>query len=75
MSELREMLTSPAAPLSEVEREVIKARFAVGAESDDAQTLEQVGHMIGVTKERVRQIQNKALVKLRTLLEEGVLAV
>ena len=30
--------------------------------------------MIGVTKERVRQIQNKALDKLRTALEEGILA-
>ena len=75
MSELQAMLASPSTPLSEVERDVIRARFAIGADEDDAKTLEQVGHMIGVTKERVRQIQNKALVKLRSLLEEGVLAV
>ena len=37
-------------------------------------TLEQVGRIIGVTKERVRQIQNKALVKLREQLEETVLS-
>ncbi|MGE0482080.1 MAG: sigma factor-like helix-turn-helix DNA-binding protein [Phycisphaerae bacterium] len=30
--------------------------------------------MIGVTKERVRQIQNKALGKLRHILEQGILA-
>jgi len=30
--------------------------------------------MIGVTKERVRQIQNKALKKIRTILEENYLA-
>ena len=33
-------------------------------------TLEQVGQIIGVTKERVRQIQNKALQKIRDALEE-----
>jgi RNA polymerase primary sigma factor len=37
-------------------------------------TLEQVGKLIGVTKERVRQIQNKALAKLRVTLEDGYLA-
>ena len=37
-------------------------------------TLEQVGKLIGVTKERVRQIQNKALEKIRLTLEEDYLA-
>ena len=37
-------------------------------------TLEQVGKIIGVTKERVRQIQNKALNKMRVTLEERFLA-
>jgi hypothetical protein len=32
-------------------------------------TLEQVGQIIGVTKERVRQIQNKAMEKIRLQLE------
>ena len=32
-------------------------------------TLEQIGQIIGVTKERVRQIQNKALEKIRVELE------
>ncbi|MEO1237778.1 MAG: sigma-70 family RNA polymerase sigma factor [Planctomycetota bacterium] len=36
-------------------------------------TLEQVGKLIGVTKERVRQIQNKALDKIRVTLEEEFL--
>ena len=34
-------------------------------------TLEQVGQVIGVTKERVRQIQNKALEKIRTALQSS----
>lgn len=37
-------------------------------------TLEQVGKLIGVTKERVRQIQNKALEKIRLTLEEDYLS-
>lgn len=82
ISELRWILGQNLAQLSDVERQVIRARFAIEEDeeveiSDEAKakTLEQVGEMIGVTKERVRQIQNKALTKLRGILEEGVLAV
>jgi len=64
--------------LTEVERQVIRARFALDQTSVDGRvkgkTLEEVGELIGVTKERVRQIQNKALEKLRVLLDEHVLA-
>ncbi|MDB5326109.1 MAG: hypothetical protein JWM57_1678, partial [Phycisphaerales bacterium] len=41
--------------------------------SETPLTLEQVGRIIGVTKERVRQIQNKALIKIRRIIEDGVL--
>ncbi len=40
---------------------------------DKPMTLEQVGKLIGVTKERVRQIQNKALEKIRVTLEDEYL--
>ncbi len=77
ISELRAMLDGGGAALTDVERTVIRARFAM-EHSDDAteraKTLEQVGDLIGVTKERVRQIQNKALAKLRVALEDSVLA-
>jgi RNA polymerase sigma factor (sigma-70 family) len=79
MSELRSILGGNMAHLNEIERTVIRARYAIEPEVADsatpprAKTLEQVGELIGVTKERVRQIQNKALVKLRLALEEGVL--
>ncbi|MBW7904677.1 MAG: sigma-70 family RNA polymerase sigma factor [Phycisphaerae bacterium] len=78
VNELRAILGSNVANLNEVEKQVILARFAIDpTDTEDpprAKTLEQVGEMIGVTKERVRQIQNKALNKLKTLLEDGVLA-
>ena len=35
--------------------------------------MEEVGKIIGVTKERVRQIQNKALAKIKLVMEDGVL--
>jgi len=76
--ELKSILAENAAQLSEIERKVILARFALDPDDPDptrrAKTLEEVGAMIGVTKERVRQIQNKALGKLRTALEQTVLA-
>lgn len=75
--ELKAILAENGAHLSEIEHKVVMARFALDAEGDittqTAQTLEQVGQMIGVTKERVRQIQNKALCKLRAALEHAVL--
>ncbi|MBU0637604.1 MAG: sigma-70 family RNA polymerase sigma factor [Planctomycetes bacterium] len=79
VEELKMILGNNRARLSETEERVIRARFALDEIGDDAdgpraKTLEQVGQMIGVTKERVRQIQNKALGKLRNVLEEGVLA-
>ena len=46
-------------------------RFGLDAPGDHPSlTLEQVGQMVGLTKERVRQIQNKALEKLRLALED-----
>jgi RNA polymerase primary sigma factor len=79
VDELKTILGHNLARLSDVEERVIRARFAIDAELDEvdlagAKTLEQVGTMIGVTKERVRQIQNKALDKLRAALERGILA-
>ncbi|MFQ5807238.1 MAG: sigma-70 family RNA polymerase sigma factor [Phycisphaerae bacterium] len=79
VDELKAILGENLAHLNDVEQRVIRARFAIDDEVDEAdaskaKTLEQVGEMIGVTKERVRQIQNKALGKLRTALEQGILA-
>lgn len=76
VDELRDILKANTADLNEVEVKVIQARFAIGQALDDQapKTLEQVGMLIGVTKERVRQIQNRALAKLRDQLEKDFLA-
>ena len=54
--------------LSEKQCEVVTRRF--GLHGYDISTLEEVGNSIGVTRERVRQIQIEALRKLREILEK-----
>jgi RNA polymerase nonessential primary-like sigma factor len=53
--------------LSDKQREVVERRF--GLHGYDVSTLEEVGAEIGVTRERVRQIQIEALKRLREILE------
>jgi RNA polymerase nonessential primary-like sigma factor len=53
--------------LSDKQREVVERRF--GLHGYDVCTLEEVGAEIGVTRERVRQIQIEALKRLREILE------
>lgn len=54
--------------LNEKQREVISRRF--GLRGFEASTLEEVGLEIGLTRERVRQIQVEALKRLRDILEK-----
>jgi len=68
--EVRYIMEHNEADLTSVERTVISHRFGIGSPAETVPlTLEQVGQIIGVTKERVRQIQNKALAKLRATIE------
>ena len=73
LDELRAIVDRNLADLSSVEQTVIRRRFNWEQTDDSPLTLEEVGQIIGVTKERVRQIQNKALAKIRTVMEDGVL--
>lgn len=70
-AEVRHIVETNEADLTSVEQTVIVHRFGIGSTTDSVTplTLEQVGQIIGVTKERVRQIQNKALAKLRSVIE------
>lgn len=62
-SMLKEQLVEVLATLTEREQKVLKLRF--GLEDGRARTLEEVGKEFDVTRERIRQIEAKALRKLR----------
>lgn len=60
---LKEEINDLLLTLTEREERVIKLRF--GLEDGKSRTLEEVGQLFGVTRERIRQIEAKALRKLR----------
>lgn len=52
----------------EREREIITRRFGL---FDRRETLEQIGELLGITRERVRQLEKAILIRLRIAAEEG----
>jgi RNA polymerase primary sigma factor len=62
-SELRQRILDVLDTLTHREREILKLRYGIG--NTHTYTLEEIGRIFKVTRERVRQIENKALKKLR----------
>lgn len=54
----------------EREREIVSRRFGL---FDRRETLEQIGEMLGITRERVRQLEKSVITKLRHAAEQGSL--
>lgn len=52
----------------EREREIISRRFGL---TDRKETLEQIGELLGITRERVRQLEKAILIRLKIAAEEG----
>jgi RNA polymerase sigma factor (sigma-70 family) len=65
----REAIIGILNALTEREREIINCRFGLTVGSEP-QTLEEVGCRFGVTKERIRQLEARALSKLRRIVQE-----
>jgi RNA polymerase primary sigma factor len=63
-SSLRRQIEQALQSLTEREADVIRLRFGLGHSGDH--TLEEVGEHLQVTRERVRQIESKALRKLQS---------
>lgn len=61
--DLKEQINELLNTLTEREEEVIRLRF--GLDGGQPQTLQEVGEIFGITRERVRQIESKALEKLK----------
>ena len=64
---LRRTMDEMLSKLSERETRIMQLRF--GLTGDPPLTLEEIGKILGITRERVRQIQEKAMFKLRALKE------
>jgi RNA polymerase primary sigma factor len=63
LGNLRETTTKILASLTPREERVLRMRFGIGMNTDH--TLEEVGQQFSVTRERIRQIEAKALRKLK----------
>ncbi len=67
-----ETLREALAQLSEKERQILSLRFGLG--DDNPRTLREIGGALGISRERVRQIENQALAKLRRGAQSRALA-
>ncbi len=65
---LRDEVAELISVLDEREKKIIFSRF--GLDGGKPKTLEEVGRKFGVTRERIRQLQNIALMKLRRALQK-----
>src|SRR3954454_12502644 len=54
----------------EREREIVSRRFGL---FDRRETLEQIGELLGITRERVRQLEKSVVTRLKTQAEQGEL--
>ncbi|MBT5267355.1 MAG: sigma-70 family RNA polymerase sigma factor, partial [Rhodospirillaceae bacterium] len=60
---LRDQLGLVLSELTPREERIVRMRFGLGVGREH--TLEEIGQMLGVTRERVRQIEAKALMKMK----------
>jgi RNA polymerase primary sigma factor len=65
---MQSLLQEAVKILDHREATILRERFGLGGSSE--KTLDEVGDEFGVTRERIRQIQNSALDKLRALIED-----
>jgi RNA polymerase sigma factor (sigma-70 family) len=70
LRQMRGAIASILDKLDERERTIIVARFGL-AENTEPRTLEEIGREFGVTKERIRQLETRALNKLRRFASEA----
>src|SRR5690242_10162439 len=68
-----QLLAEALRALPERQRAVVVLRYGIGG-SDDPKTLEEIGRRLGLTRERVRQIEVEALKRLATLHEMEAVA-
>ena len=70
--ENKNIIDTVLSTLTDKEKDILTRRF--GLHSGEPQTLEQIGEEYGLTKERIRQIETKAMSKLRNPMRKKMLA-
>jgi RNA polymerase sigma factor (sigma-70 family) len=65
---VRQVLARNSANLSQIEKTVLLKRFPISSNEKNC-TLQQIGQHVGLTNERVRQIEKKMLLKIRSAVE------
>jgi RNA polymerase primary sigma factor len=68
-SDLKDVVLEAISGLTPREERILRMRFGIGGM--DEHTLEEVGQIFGVTRERIRQIEARALMKLREASPDG----
>jgi RNA polymerase primary sigma factor len=63
-------LRDAVAQLDERERRVLELRFGLGSGGGEQRSLEQIGRELGLTRERIRQLEASALARLEVLMGE-----
>ena len=69
LDDLRGILADNRAKLTDIERTILTQRFALDTGGKN-KTLREINRQIGLSKERIRQIQKKALAKLKVAIEQ-----
>ena len=69
--EIKQVLQDSISKLTEKEQQVIKMRFGIG--NYELMTLETIGKILGVSKERIRQMEVKAIRKLRIIMKKDLI--
>lgn len=75
VDDVRDIMEYNLADLTDIEKSIVEMRFSLNDRDKKPLTLKQVGEVLGLTKERIRQIQKKALAKIRTITEERMVPV
>ena len=66
LDSLKKEINHSLAILSERESNILKLYYGINMQSNTNLTLEEIGLKLGLTRERVRQIKEKAIARLRT---------